>query len=399
MSLVPSSSSSLSPFSSSTTLTDNSGGGGTVLVEKPACGYWVDGSGYPALNGIYVKTAVGEVAGPCYKHNKTDAHLKFVPQGWLLQLADGTDCFLQFSQTTLMVNYHGWQAIDSDDADPLAEPPDEVVALLDESSLADLIAAQRAHEEAWRRHRAALLPPKPPPDGAWWRVAHSPAVVVRKSPSTTSAQLGLKLFGEHVFGLSVSPDGWLKVHSPTQEVDEGFMLIDGKALGMGTLLERLHSPALPFVREDAEDADELAAVEEPYAGKAAAPAVAVPDVSDSTVEEEAARAARATAPLGRGCAHDCSSNTSRRHHRRAAAPFFEWRGSISKADVKRLQGDCLRARGMAAFAPRMEVEMKRHAISWLTRLLLSLNAAPKATRRTRRARGSRRVTHTAKASR
>ena len=240
----------------------------------------------------------------------------------------------------------------------------------------------------------------PPPDGAWWRVMHSPAVVVRKSPSTTSAQLGLKLFGEHVFGLSVSPDGWLKVHSPTQEVDEGFMLIDGKALGMGTLLERLHSPALPFVREDAEDADELAAaVEEPPAAKAAAPAVAVPDVSDSTVEEERSKSSKSSSTVGARL----RSRLQQQHQPPSPPPcrcqFFEWRGSISKADVKRLQGDCLRARGMAAFAPRMEVEMKRHAISWLTRLLLSLNAAPKATRRTRRARGSKRVTNTPKASR
>jgi hypothetical protein len=112
-----------------------------------------------------------------------------------LRLAEGTDCFLQISTTQLMVTSRNWMAIDSDDADPLAEPPDEVVALLDDGALADLIAAKRAHDEAVRRSRAPLLPPgasSASRPGAWWRVVHSPAVVVRAAPSVDAHKLGLK---------------------------------------------------------------------------------------------------------------------------------------------------------------------------------------------------------------
>ena len=86
------------------------------------------------------------------------------------------------SSNPLMCNDRGWMAIDSMDADPLAEPPDEVVALLDAQVLQDLLLAKRAHDERLRRSRAPLLPPpdsRPADGGAWWRVVHAPAVLVR----------------------------------------------------------------------------------------------------------------------------------------------------------------------------------------------------------------------------
>ena len=243
-------------------------GGGTVLVEKPAVGYWIDGSGYPALNGIYRRqspdaTTGATTAAPSllseehasaaepetlrYRHLSSGAGLIFHPQGWLLCLADGTDCFLQAPASPLMVKSIGWMAIDGPDNDPLADPPDEVVALLDEQVLADVIAAQRAHEERIHRARVALLPPSKP-TGEFWKVVHRPAAIVRDRPSVQAAKLGLKLHGELVWGVLVR-GGWLQVHAPVPEAAEGWMLIDGRTLGLGMLLERVGCPALCFERD------------------------------------------------------------------------------------------------------------------------------------------------------
>ena len=183
-----------------------------VLVEEPAYGYWVDSSGYPALNGIYAAVERHCIHQLLYRNVDSSAELKWVEQGWLLRLADGTDCFLQLSTNQLMVfgGPNHWQAIESSDNDPLAEPPDEVVALLDQGSLDDLIRSKRAHEDHLRRARAAFALPfcgfessEGDPSHRWWRVAHLPAVAVRGAPSTDAPRLGWKLCGERVLGLEM----------------------------------------------------------------------------------------------------------------------------------------------------------------------------------------------------
>ena len=141
--LQPSGGTSLVQGGGTLTAGHESGGGATVIVEDYPVGYWIDGSGYTDLNGIYVRrkhsgTADIQSKAPepsadgslAYEHVESRAVLMWVPQGWLLRLASGTDCFLQQSVTRLMVTQHNWMAIDSLDSDPLAEPPDEVVALL-----------------------------------------------------------------------------------------------------------------------------------------------------------------------------------------------------------------------------------------------------------------------------
>ena len=283
----------LTPYGGGT-LTSSSNSAGptrTILVEKPPCGYWVAGSGYPALNGIYEKVVAETVgarmrrrsasASPflseeqlqghsksaepdflLYRHAESKAELKWVDQGWLLRLADGTDCFLQFSINRLMVAGApgSWQAIDSPDSDPLAEPPDEVVALLDMEVLNDLKASQRAHDERARRARNRFALPSPPPpsssaspgDGAcWWRIVHEPAVHVRAAASTNATSLGWKLAGERVYGLELHDGEWLRVHAPTDAHDEGWMLVDGRKVGLGVLLQRCGA-TLTLVEDDGE---------------------------------------------------------------------------------------------------------------------------------------------------
>lgn len=269
---------------SSTTLGNpgSSDSGQTIVVEEPAYGYWVAGSGYPALNGIFAAEQ-REVAADgsrtlLYRHTDTGAELRWVPQGWLLALADGTDCFLQLSTNHLMVlgTPNSWQAIDSDDADPLAEPPDEVVALLDQGVVDDLIRAKRAHDERVRRARAAFalpflgssgsgsLPLGHAGDARWWRVVHAPAVVVRTEPSTSAAKLGLKLHGELVLGLE-ERGRWVRVHAPDASHTHGWMLFDGRELGLGALLQRCGT-LLTCVDDDGEaDWEELAQHGEPTA--------------------------------------------------------------------------------------------------------------------------------------
>ena len=119
----------------------------------------------------------------------------------------------------------------------------------DEGALSDLMAAKRAHEEALRRARAPLLPPeyttsgRSSTAGAWWRVVHSPAVVVRDAPSLDARKLGLKLSNERVFALEERTP-WVRVHAPSEGILTGWMLTDASRLtdarvaGMGVLMTR-----------------------------------------------------------------------------------------------------------------------------------------------------------------
>eukprot|EP00966_Prymnesium_polylepis_P000277 6210-Prymnesium_polylepis.1 len=178
--------------------------GGYILVDKPAVGYWIAGSGCvhrhnhlpplhtrcslacvdashactralrpdPVLNGIYTRRPqLTPNAAPiadaelCYWNMDSGATLSFVTQGWLLCLPltqGGLDCFLQMSTSRVSVASHGWQQIYSDDIDPLADPPDEVVALLDEQARARARSAPpcqpprvaRRRRESHRMHRS-----------------------------------------------------------------------------------------------------------------------------------------------------------------------------------------------------------------------------------------------------
>ena len=222
------------PTGSSIVATPEAAHGGYVTVDAPPLGYWIAGSGYPVLNGIYSRAPTDAEDALCYRNIDTDASLSFITQGWLLCLPaslGGTDCFLQMSTQRLMVNSCGWMAIDSPDTDPLAEPPDEVVALLDEGALQHLIGAKRAHEARLRRARLLLGSSSEARSGSWWLVVHSPAVVVRESPSIEARSLGLKLQGERVLATE-SRGPWLKVHAPLFDVESGWMLVHGAELSL-----------------------------------------------------------------------------------------------------------------------------------------------------------------------
>lgn len=275
---------------------EDGGGGGVVLVDSHPVGYWIDSTtqrGYPELNGIFTRQKNDKELS--YEHTESAAILKWVPQGWLLHLASGTQCFLQMSVTQLMVNSRGWMAIDDQDADPLAEPPDEVVALLDDGALADLIAAKHLHDEAIRRSQLPLLPPsiQSTPGGTWWRVLHIPAVIVRAAPSLDARRAGHKLTGERVFGLEMR-GAWLRVHEPCEGVDVGWMLTDATGIatgigsdervrGMGVLMSRcIHAlpPSRAVVDDIEADWEHLAA---------AAPAEHLADAAPANMQAHSPR--------------------------------------------------------------------------------------------------------------
>lgn len=78
-----------------------------------------------------------------------------------------------------------------------------------------------------------------------YRVAHSPFVVVRDTPSVHGKILSGKRFGEHVLVEKIHENGlWAKLnnkHENFKTLDgftgEAWMLIDGAQVGLGTLLE------------------------------------------------------------------------------------------------------------------------------------------------------------------
>ena len=70
---------------------------------------------------------------------------------------------------------------------------------------------------------------------ARYRVVHKPRVAVRISPSTTADPAGLKFFGDEVDGTPITEETltWLALDGG------GYILIDGKSIGLGLLLEPL----------------------------------------------------------------------------------------------------------------------------------------------------------------
>ncbi|CAJ1389019.1 unnamed protein product [Effrenium voratum] len=79
---------------------------------------------------------------------------------------------------------------------------------------------------------------------ASWRVLHA-RVIIRKAPSTAAGILGFHVQGKIVEGLmqDVSGTPWIKVkhHGLDGKECDGFMLIDGSAVGLGILMEKVET--------------------------------------------------------------------------------------------------------------------------------------------------------------
>lgn len=73
---------------------------------------------------------------------------------------------------------------------------------------------------------------KKPEIGAY-KVVHTGRVAVRVAPDTSAKAVGAKVPGERVVGSEMKP-GWLKLAGGKEE----WMLIHGRSLGLGLLLER-----------------------------------------------------------------------------------------------------------------------------------------------------------------
>ena len=82
------------------------------------------------------------------------------------------------------------------------------------------------YEEEW----AAPTPPEE------YTIVHSKAVAVRAAPALDAKVLGARFPAERVMVREVI-DGWAKLDASTKD-KEMWVLVDGSAYGMGTLLER-----------------------------------------------------------------------------------------------------------------------------------------------------------------
>ncbi len=75
-----------------------------------------------------------------------------------------------------------------------------------------------------------------------YRVVHSPRVAIRDAPSLSGRIMSSKVAGEQVVGSAIVNEKWLQL-SPMEENSakdrDAFMLIDGKELSLGQLLERI----------------------------------------------------------------------------------------------------------------------------------------------------------------
>lgn len=79
-----------------------------------------------------------------------------------------------------------------------------------------------------------------------WHVVHEPHVYMRGQPAKDGAPLGIRKTGDKIAVLDVRRDGWAQIDPKEFEENvrkrknlnatEGFMLIDGKSLGLGKLL-------------------------------------------------------------------------------------------------------------------------------------------------------------------
>merc|ERR1712032_490716 len=74
-----------------------------------------------------------------------------------------------------------------------------------------------------------------------FKVVHSPHVYIRAKPHKEGAALGLRKTHDTVIAREVRGDGWISLDAHElktirKPVSEGYMLIDGSSVGLGTLL-------------------------------------------------------------------------------------------------------------------------------------------------------------------
>ncbi|CAK8991116.1 unnamed protein product [Durusdinium trenchii] len=80
-----------------------------------------------------------------------------------------------------------------------------------------------------------------PVPGTLYRTVHHPRVAIRAKPST-SAEIVHVLSAGEVFRVAEEVDGWLRLAADeawARSIAAGFVLLDGKALGLGKLVEKL----------------------------------------------------------------------------------------------------------------------------------------------------------------
>eukprot|EP01048_Picozoa_sp_COSAG05_P007005 COSAG05_NODE_478_length_9434_cov_5.178897_11_plen_214_part_00 len=87
-------------------------------------------------------------------------------------------------------------------------------------------------------------------DGARWRVLHE-RVAIRAGPSTRSAIVGVARAGSEVESCE-QQNVWIRLmpsSAPGKAKDSAWMLTDGREVGLGILLERLHTLIRPVAKQ------------------------------------------------------------------------------------------------------------------------------------------------------
>lgn len=173
-----------------------------------------------------------------YDEPSTSALVAFVPAG---QLVRGS-----------LPSSRGWIALDDDVtwmlddgslafAEPaMAMEPVEFARKLEMPEDADLDSATTL--KSGKQGRLTIRVPRRPPAKqqpaaapSAYRVLHDPCVYVREARSLKARPLGYKRLGE-VVHVSGEVDGWLKLAH-----EDGWMLKDGRAVGLGPLLAPVHA--------------------------------------------------------------------------------------------------------------------------------------------------------------
>ena len=120
-------------------------------------------------------------------------------------------------------------------------------------------AADAADYEADETPVVVQPPRRPESNGAAYRVIHESKVAVRAAPSAEAKVVGAKMPGETVRVAEVH-EGWAKLSDGGggANVPPGarWMLIDGRGLGLGQLLERVERMAVDAAEEGNSSSDD-----------------------------------------------------------------------------------------------------------------------------------------------